>query len=373
MKLRFIFLFLFIAWIPNVSSNLTIIKSLFNVFSSSTDHVKDHVKDHLAHTAELHHPTVTKLERSSLISEHDHKLSTNNFKDGLFRNNLILHLREMLKRTTIGSSEQSRIVNIEDSDEGDNDLGHDDDLSDSRLMNSNSDLMKEHNQINHLNQSEDSDDEDEDDDEDSFEQSGFHKKNAKKHDEQVFKNDVKLPAKSSIIEQLKNSLSAELRQLNSNQSNSNQNDTSNTNSIQMDSTDSSNHTYVYIKDGNNTVTSYLGNYASGSSILPSVLNSELLGNTLYSLEKILNRYTFLNLYPKPSINETHHDRDLHQKGDNKVVLKANFADNNWYNNTEKSILLGSAPPVQDLTDISFGNVRVLNNQTTSDGRIPIKN
>jgi len=121
-----------------------------------------------------------------------------------------------------------------------------------------------------------------------------------------------------------------------------------------------NATYKFDNQTNTTSYTYLDKQADTSDLVPIFLNSNLLGNTLESIENIMQKYNFLNLYPSPTINETRNDRDLHQKDDDRVVLKANFADYSGYTNTEKSIIHGPSPPVQDLTDISYGNARVHN-------------
>lgn len=116
-------------------------------------------------------------------------------------------------------------------------------------------------------------------------------------------------------------------------------------------------------DNSTNTTSYTylsAEQTENSEPSPAVVNTRLLiGNTLESLEKILEKYKFLNLYAAPTINDTLHDRDLHQKDDPRVILKANFADWAGYANTEKSPIYGQTPPVQNLTDITYGNVHVL--------------
>lgn len=405
--------------IPSVTSNFTVLKSLLSVFRSSPPAKSppssaasqspvilqpakslQPIDHHLISAEHLDSAN----QRSALISEDDHKFSPAGvFKNGLFKGNLISHLQEMIKRRSVEASEQSAIVNIEDVDEErepEDELNQEDGLI--VVANSNNDQMFN-------GHSSDPDDEEDDDEDEDDLTSDFHKKSIDSWS--VDGNDLKLPPRSKLVERFFDELSQEMKNLASLGKHSNVtgvkvesnktgqlnetaaqeinlnardgsaethldqvaplNQTANLNqTVQPNQTASSNQTahqppiksfFRFDNSTNTTSYTYLGaEQAENSEPLPTIVNSKvLLGNTLESLEKILEKYTFLNLYAAPTINDTHNDRDLHQKNDSRIILKANFADYSGYANTEKSPIYGEAPPVQNLTDITYGNVRVI--------------
>ena len=432
--MNFKFIFLLICLVPFASTNFYAFKSLLNGFkvrnaSSEVSSGKENES------------------RSSLISENDHKFSIGNhaLKDGLFRNNLVLRLQDMLSKKSIDSSEQDAIVNDEDLDimddnEMDPSVGsglnivHN--LNNNKLAN-----LNEMSKNNHQQQT-DEDDEEEEEDEDSF-TSKLNKKSVnetikreetneianlsplskllkvqtellnetlnsvekiiRKYNKYTFLNlsqamksnssiekqtnklnkksvnefevnDLKLPPRSKLVNQLLDAISKEIfNQANDKKSILNETSSNEISVAELNEKEelnpylnetAINHPSIvnssFKFDNNSKTTSYTYlDENANSKLTPNISNSKLLGNTLVSLEKILDKYTFMNLYDSPTINDTHNDRDLHQKEDKKVILKTNFADYTGYSNTEKSFIHGPLPPVQNLTDITYGNVRVI--------------
>ena len=423
--------------VPSVLSNFTVLKNLLSVFKSTSpakgspanetqspnEATEINATNSISKSPES--PTDQQViadhlesanQRSALISEDDHKFSPAAvFKEGLFRGNLITQLKEMIKRRSVEDAEQSGIVNIEDVDE-EKESEDEPNKEDGLIVVSN----QHHAHPTNLAQEYDGEGDEEeydDEDEDSFTGS-VHKKSTEDEpsnsNETISSNDLKLPPRRKLIEQIFNELNKEMQVLAAIIKNSD-NDTRQLEvesnkakqakekaeqamsqvlairgsvnethliakfnqtvpvimnvSLTSHSNQTDQHPFVksFFKFDNSTNTTaytYLNGTQLGaeqtanSDLLPAFAHSQLLGNTMESLEKILEKYTFLNLYPAPTINDTHNDRDLHQKEDDRVVLKANFADYPGYTNTEKSPILGKAPPVQNLTDITYGNVRV---------------
>jgi len=124
MNFHLILLLLTCCLILNTSADLIPFKNLFsNFFKSSTSNSNSESKTSQSifktkdDTFKEH--TATVMERSSLISEQDAKLPIGGhmFKDGLFRNNFIVQLQDMLSKKSIDSSKRSAIVNIDDDDD----------------------------------------------------------------------------------------------------------------------------------------------------------------------------------------------------------------------------------------------------------------